>query len=97
MLVFALIEERGYGWWWASESAAFSLGELSVIPVLFVPCVVALADLVLWERARVAAGRSVMLDVPLFRIRSFSNGNVTAVTVSLGELGMILSLPLWFQ
>ena len=33
----------------------------------------------------------------LFRIPTFSNGNVTALTVSLGEFGLILSLPLWFQ
>src|SRR5690606_20220985 len=44
-----------------------------------------------------AAGRSVLLDVTLFRVRSFANGNVTALTVSLGEFALILALPLWFQ
>src|SRR5690606_40401593 len=28
---------------------------------------------------------------------TFANGNVTALTVALGEFGLILSLPLWFQ
>ena len=97
MLVFALIEGRAYGWWMATDDAPVSLGGFSIIPVLFVAAVVVLGALVFWERSRVASGKSVLLDVTLFRIPSFSNGNVTALTVSLGEFGLILSLPLWFQ
>lgn len=97
VLVFALIEGRSYGWWSAADGASASLGSFSIIPPLFVVAVVVLALLVVWEKARVTAGRSVLLDVTLFRIRSFSNGNITALTVSLGEFGLILSLPLWFQ
>lgn len=97
LLVFALIEGRAYGWWGATDSAPVSLGDVSIIPLLFVLSVLVLTALVLWERSRSLAGKSVLLDVTLFRIRSFSNGNVTALTVSLGEFGLILSLPLWFQ
>ncbi len=97
MLVFALIEGRSYGWWEATDSAPVSLGEFSIIPVLFVLSVIVLGALVFRERSRVRAGKSVLLDVRLFRIPTFSNGNVTALTVSLGEFGLILSLPLWFQ
>ena len=97
MLVFALIEGRAYGWWEATDSAPVSLGGFSIIPVLFVLAVIVLGALVLRERSRVAAGKSVLLDVTLFRIPTFANGNVTALTVSLGEFGLILSLPLWFQ
>ena len=97
MLVFALIEGRTYGWWSAEEDAPLRIGGFSIIPPMFVLAVVVLALLVAWEKQRLAAGRSVLLDVTLFRIKSFSNGNVTALTVSLGEFGIILSLPLWFQ
>ena len=97
MLVFALIEGRSYGWWKATDSAPVSLGEFSIIPILFVLAIIVLGALVLRERSRVAAGKSVLLDVTLFRVPTFSNGNVTALTVSLGEFGLILSLPLWFQ
>jgi EmrB/QacA subfamily drug resistance transporter len=97
MLVFALIEGRSYGWWEATDSAPVSLGGFSIIPLLFVLAVIVLGALVFRERSRVAAGRSVLLDVTLFRIPTFANGNVTALTVSLGEFGLILSLPLWFQ
>ncbi|TQM96323.1 EmrB/QacA subfamily drug resistance transporter [Ornithinimicrobium humiphilum] len=97
MLVFALIEGRAHGWWKATESAEVSLGDFSIIPVLFVGAIIVLAGLTMWERARVRAGKSVLVDVTLFGIKSFSNGNITALTVSLGEFGLILSLPLWFQ
>lgn len=97
LLVFALIEGRSYGWWDAADSAPVSLGGFSVIPVIFALALIVLTALVLRERRRVVAGRSVLLDVSLFRIPTFSNGNVTALTVSLGEFGLILSLPLWFQ
>jgi len=59
--------------------------------------VVALVCFVLLERSRTAAGKGVILDLSLFRIPSFANGNVTALIVSFGEFGLILSLPLWFQ
>ncbi len=97
MLVFALIEGRSYGWWDATDTAPVSLGGFSIIPVLFVVAIVILALLVLRERSRVAKNKSVLLDVTLFRIKTFGNGNVTALTVSMGEFGLILALPLWFQ
>jgi len=97
LLVFGLIEGRSYGWWTPEEDAPASVGELSLIPVVFLASAIVLTLFVLWEKRRVQAGRSVLLDVTLFGIPSFSNGNVTALTVSLGEFGLILSLPLWFQ
>jgi hypothetical protein len=38
-----------------------------------------------------------MLDLNLFSIPSFRNGNVAAAIVSLGEFGILFALPLWFQ
>ena len=96
-LVFGLIEGRTYGWWTATEEAPFQFGPLSPIPFTFLLAAVALICFVLLERSRTAAGKGVLLDLSLFRIRSFANGNVTALIVSFGEFGLILSLPLWFQ
>src|SRR5690606_20859585 len=47
--------------------------------------------------ARLARGRSSMIALDLFGIRSFRSGNLVALLVSLGEFGLILSLPLWMQ
>lgn len=96
-LVFGLIEGRSYGWWSASEDAPFDVAGLSPVPVAFLVAVVALTAFVLLERARSRAGKGVILDLSLFRIPSFANGNITALIVSFGEFGLILSLPLWFQ
>ncbi|MBO0908740.1 DHA2 family efflux MFS transporter permease subunit [Arthrobacter sunyaminii] len=96
-LVFGLIEGRTYGWWNASEDAAFQVGNLSPVPLAFLLAVLALTCFVLLQRSRTAAGKGVILDLSLFRIPSFANGNVTALIVSFGEFGLILSLPLWFQ
>ncbi|MBD7995571.1 DHA2 family efflux MFS transporter permease subunit [Arthrobacter sp. Sa2CUA1] len=96
-LVFGLIEGRTYGWWEATEAAPFQMGPLSPVPLAFLLAAVSLVGFVLLQRARTAAGKGVILDLSLFRIPSFANGNVTALIVSFGEFGLILSLPLWFQ
>lgn len=96
-LVFGLIEGRTYGWWNATAEAPFQVGSLSPVPLAFLAAAVALVSFVLLQRSRTAAGKGVILDLSLFRIPSFANGNVTALIVSFGEFGLILSLPLWFQ
>lgn len=96
-LAFGLIEGRHYGWWSANAEAPFSLFGLSPVPMTFVLSLAALGGFLALERSRARKERSVLLDLTLFNISSFSRGNLTALTVSLGEFGLILSLPLWFQ
>ena len=57
----------------------------------------ALAALVAVERARAAAGRPVVLDLTLFRVRTFRRGNAAASLISVGELGLMFTLPLFLQ
>lgn len=100
-LVFALIEGRTYGWWQVKSRPA--IGDwtwpfaLSPIPFAFALAVIAGIAFVLWGRARQRRGRSTMLPFDLFAIPSFRNGNLAATIVSLGEFGIILSLPIWLQ
>ncbi|WP_234946205.1 DHA2 family efflux MFS transporter permease subunit [Agrococcus sp. Marseille-P2731] len=96
-LVFGLIEGRSYGWWTAEDAVPFDVVGVSPVPLAFLVAVLALTAFVLLQRARGRAGKGVILDLSLFRIPSFANGNVTALIVSFGEFGLILSLPLWFQ
>ncbi|MHA6784154.1 MFS transporter [Pseudonocardia saturnea] len=49
------------------------------------------------QRRRAAAGRVTLLDLSLFAIPSFRRGNVAALTVSLGQFGILFALPLWLQ
>ncbi|GGL06628.1 EmrB/QacA subfamily drug resistance transporter [Curtobacterium luteum] len=100
-LVFGLIEGRTYGWWTNAERLRVGdwswPGALSPIPYAFALTVVAGLLFVVWTRRRQRAGRSTLIALDLFGIASFRGGSVAALIVSLGEFGIILSLPLWLQ
>lgn len=100
-LVFGLIEGRNYGWWErVKEFQAVSWRwpfALSPVPVAFALTLISAVAFVMWGRARTRRGASSMLDFSLFAISSFRNGNVAAMIVSLGEFGIVLSLPIWLQ
>ena len=68
---------------------------LSPIPLAFAVSAVAGFLFVWGERRKERAEHDV--GVELFGIPSFRNGNIAAMIVSLGEFGIILSLPFWLQ
>jgi EmrB/QacA subfamily drug resistance transporter len=100
-LVFGLIEGRSYGWWTTDHAPTFGSWtwpyDISPIPFAFGITLVAGTLFVLWGNRRERGGKSTMLAFGLLRIPSFRNGNIAALIVSLGEFGIILSLPLWLQ
>jgi hypothetical protein len=100
-LVFGLIEGRNYGWWLAEavpDVGSWSWPfDLSPIPIVFLIAALGLVAFILWGLHRERAGKPTMLAIGLFGIPSFRNGNIAALIVSLGEYGVILSLPLWMQ
>ncbi|MBI5161294.1 MAG: MFS transporter [Micrococcales bacterium] len=96
-LVFGLIEGRSYGWWAAEQPPAFWTWSVSPIPFVFALAALALAASIAWGLRRERCGRSTVIAFGLLRIRGFRNGNLAAMVVSLGEFGIILSLPLWLQ
>jgi EmrB/QacA subfamily drug resistance transporter len=103
-LVFGLIEGRVYGWWLAEEANPFVLGDfawptsgISVIPVSLAISAVSFALFVLYENARLKAGKAVLLDIAVFKIGSFRNGSIAALIISMGEFGVLFAIPLWLQ
>lgn len=100
-LVFGLIEGRTYGWWEVNKP--FTVGDwtwpgkVSIIPVMFLVFVLATTLFIAHGAARIKAGKPALLSFNLFGIASFRNGNIAAMVISLGEFGIILSLPLWLQ
>ncbi len=101
-LAFGLIEGRQYGWW-TTTGTRLEVGSwswptgLSPIPVAFAVAVAALTAFVSRGIRRMRTGRPNLVDFGLLRISSFRNGNLVAMVVSLGEFGIILSLPIWLQ
>jgi MFS family permease len=103
-LVFGLIEGRVYGWWEASMTNVFQIGDfawptdgISIIPVSLAVSAVFFVLFVLWEKSREKAQKNVLLDLGLFQINSFRNGSFAALIISMGEFGLLFALPLWFQ
>jgi MFS family permease len=100
-IVFALIEGRTYGWWRLERPFSVFGTHLedgpSPVPLALAVGLLALAAFTAVELRRNRQGRTALLDLRLFAIPSFRNGNVVAGVVSLGEFGILFSLPLWFQ
>jgi EmrB/QacA subfamily drug resistance transporter len=100
-VVFAMIEGQRYGW--VTSVRPFQIGGFTWtagISVVFVTGILGLVllALFLWTQSRrVAVGKPVILDLRLFRIRSFGAGNAVAAIVSLGEFGLLFTLPLFLQ
>lgn len=101
LIVFGLIEGHNLGWWTPVEDfSAFGLtwsrtAPISIVPVALVLGLVFLGLFVLWERHRARNGRDALLDLRLFRIPSFTWGNLTALAVAAGEFALVFVLPLY--
>ena len=48
-----------------------------------------------WENHRAKVGRDALIDLTLFRVGTFSWGNLTAATVAIGEFSLMFVLPLF--
>lgn len=101
-LIFGLIEGRNYGWWNATNTKTFlgvewQQGNLSPVAVAFILSVVSLIGLYFVENRRSKQGKAALIDFHLFSIRSFGLGSFAGLIVSLGEFGILFSLPLFLQ
>ncbi|WP_236683720.1 DHA2 family efflux MFS transporter permease subunit [Demequina flava] len=100
-IVFALIEGQTFGWW--APTADLGLGPwtwpatapVSIVPVAIVIGALLLALFVVNEKRQARRGRLALLDLTLFRLPTFRWGNLTAMTVAVGEFGIIFVLPLF--
>ncbi|MEU3738498.1 DHA2 family efflux MFS transporter permease subunit [Streptomyces sp. NPDC032198] len=106
LLAFGLVEGRTYGW-------VVSIEPLDVLGVswasgpspVLVALVLSAGTLYAFVRRQIALSRSgdpahvarVLMDVRLFSIASFRNGNIATLIIGLGEFGIVAVLPLWLQ
>lgn len=100
-LVFAVIQGPEVGWWKPTADLHFlgitwsESAPISIVPVCFAIAAIALTLFVFWERHRARVERSALLDLDLFRVPTFSWGNLTAATVAIGEFAIVFVLPLY--
>ena len=102
LIVFGLIEGRNYGWIRVEEDASlfgreYAAGAVSPVAIALVAGLLCLLVLYFVETRRTRAGKSALIDFTLFRIATFGLGSVAALIVSLGEFGILFSLPLFLQ
>lgn len=95
-IVFGLIEGQNYGWWLTKDGSGWPLS-VSPVPFAFAVGILAMVLFVVVELRRKRAGRPILLDLALLRIRSLRYGSIAALIVALGEFGMLFALPLYVQ
>lgn len=101
LLVFGLIEATSLGWWTKKETLkvfGWSWPEswsMSPVPWAIAIGLVFIALFIVWESHRAKIGRDALIDLTLFRVGTFSWGNLTAATVAIGEFSLMFVLPLF--
>lgn len=103
LAAFGLVDGRIYGWFTTKQAFhIFGFTWDSGPSPTFVALVLAvvLIGLFVWRQVIISRGghkHSPLMDMKLFSISSFRNGNFATVIIGLGEFGIIAVLPLWLQ
>ncbi len=100
--VFGIIEASRYGWFTAKE--IFSLGNLtldfgqySIVPFALALGAIMLVIFFLWEYYIDKKGGTPLVSLALFKNSQFTSGALTTLILSLGQAGLIFSLPVFLQ
>lgn len=101
LIVFGLIEATTLGWW--DKKGTLTIGSwswperwgISPVPFAIGIGLVFVALFVRWELHRARNGRDALLDLSLFKVGTFSWGNLTAAMVAIGEFSLMFVLPLF--
>ena len=101
LVVFGLIEATTLGWWEKKETlrlGSWSWPEswtVSPVPFAIGIGLIFIALFLRWELHRARNGRDALLDLSLFKVGTFSWGNLTAAMVAVGEFALMFVLPLF--
>ncbi len=103
LLAYGLIEGRTYGWLTVKQPLTvfghtWSTGP-SPVTVALVVAVAALTGFAIRQTllTRSPDADRALMDVRLFSIGSFRNGNIATLIIGIGEFGIVAVLPLWLQ
>lgn len=101
-VVFGVIESSSYGWWQMKKDFVVNGwviwgGAISFVPFTIALGLVLLGVFVWWERRVELRGQTPLVSLRLFKNRQFSSGVFTTAILSLGQLGLFLVLPIFWQ
>lgn len=100
--VFGLIESSTYGWLHAKKAfiifgQSFGLGGYSIVPFAILFGILFLTLFVFWELRQERHDNSPLVSMSLFRNSQFTSGVLTMGVMSLGQAGIIFSIPVFLQ
>ncbi|HYO86955.1 MAG TPA: MFS transporter [Dermatophilaceae bacterium] len=90
-IVFGLIESSTFGWLRQDD------GAISPVPFAIVGGIALMVVFVFVQLGRERRNRVVLAHLDLFRVATFRYGVIAALIVSLGEFGMLFTMPLVLQ
>ncbi len=101
--VFGIIEASRYGWWFGK--ADFIIGDrlinlpwnMSVTPWAMAIGLLLIGLFVWWEKRVEARGETPLVSLKLFENNQFTSGSITTAILSLGQAGLIFTLPVFLQ
>lgn len=100
-VVFGIIQSSTYGWFEAKQPYAlfgFSLGKILSVTVFSLIMGSSLLGLfVWWERRHELRGHTPLVSMGLFKNRQFTSGALTMALTTLGMVGIIFIMPVFFQ
>jgi EmrB/QacA subfamily drug resistance transporter len=104
LLVFALSEGSGYGWWRSIKTFRIGAVELwpasaavSLIPLVIVVALALLTAFVVVERRKEERDADPLFPIGQLKHRSFRYGLVTTAVLATGQVGLLFVLPVFLQ
>ncbi len=102
-LVFGIIESSTYGWWGAKKAFEFAsktytfAWDLSIVPFALLFGALLLTLFLIWERRIERVGKTPLVSLHIFSNRQFVSSVITTAILSLGQSGLIFSIPVFLQ
>lgn len=101
-LVFGFIESSTYGWWKSQEVFSLfghnlNLGGLSPTPVFVTLGILIVVLFFRWEKRMERLDKTPLISTKLFKNKTFMTGSGVSSIISLGQAGLIFSVPVYLQ
>lgn len=101
-LVYGIIEASTYGWWTAKKTfevlgQTYQLWGYSITPFAIGLGMVLLTVFLLWEKRVERLGLTPLVSLHLFINKPFVSSVATTAIFSLGQAGLIFSIPVFLQ
>ncbi len=103
-VVFGVTQSNEYGWWRPTGGVTIAGAEVwsrsaavSVVPIAFVLAAVLLTTFVRYELCKERDGGDPLFALSEFQDSWFRNGAIVAFLITVGQLGVVLVIPLFLQ